>query len=50
MKTTERDSLEEIYEAKKAISGSFHTYDEFAAWLLAEQSKAKSCGVKFVSA
>ena len=49
MKTTERDSLEEIYEAKKAISGSFHTYDEFAAWLMSEQSKAKSRGVKFVS-
>ena len=49
MKTTERDSLEEIYEAKKAISGSFHAYDEFAKWLMSEQSKAKSRGVKFVS-
>ena len=50
MKTTERDSLEEIYETKKAIGGSFHTYDEFAAWLMSEQSKAKARGVKFVSA
>ena len=49
MKTTERDSLEEIYETKKAISGSFHTYDEFAKWLMFEQTKAKSRGVKFVS-
>ena len=49
MKTTERDSLEEIYETKKAISRSFHTYDQFAAWLLLEQSKAKAQGVKFVS-
>lgn len=50
MKTIERDSLEEIYEAKKTISRSFHTYDQFAAWLLSEQSKAKAQGVKFVSA
>ena len=49
MKTTERDSLEEIYETKKTISGSFRTYEEFAAWLISEQSKAKSRGVKFVS-
>ena len=49
MKTTERDSLEEIYETKKAISGSFHTYDQFAAWLMSEQAKAKARGVKFVS-
>ena len=50
MKTTERDSLEEIYETKKTISGSFRTYDQFAAWLMSEQSKAKARGVKFVSA
>lgn len=50
LKTTERDSLEEIYETKKVIGGSFHAYEEFAAWLLSEQSKAKSRGVKFVSA
>ena len=49
MKTTERDSLEEIYETKKAISGSFQSYDQFAAWLMAEQGKAKARGVKFVS-
>ena len=50
MKTFERDSLEEIYETKKAISESFRTYDQFAAWLMSEQSNAKARGVKFVSA
>ena len=50
MKTAERDTLEEIYETKKMISGSFRTYDQFAEWLLSEQSKAKARGVKFVSA
>lgn len=49
MKTTERDTLEEIYETKKAIGGSFHTYDEFAARLMSEQSKDKVQGVKFVT-
>ena len=50
MKTIERDTIDEIYEVKKAISASFATYDQFAAWLIAEQDKAKARGVKFTSA
>ena len=50
METTERDTLEELYEVKRSISSSFETYEQFAEWLLSEQDAAKKDGVKFIAA
>ena len=41
METTERDTLEEVYEVKRSISSSFETYEQFAEWLMSEQDAAK---------
>ena len=50
METTERDTLEEVYEVKRSISSSFETYEQFAEWLMSEQDAAKKDGVKFIAA
>jgi len=44
------DTLDEVYETKKALSASFRTYDEFAQWLMREQAAAKERGQRFVAA
>ena len=44
------DTLDEVYKTKKALSDSFATYDEFAQWLMKEQSAAKEQGRRFVRA
>ncbi len=50
METTEKDTLEEVYEVKKSISSSFESYEQFAEWLMAEQEASKKKGVKFIAA
>ena len=50
METTDRDTLEEVYEVKRSISSSFETYEQFAEWLMSEQDAAKKDGVKFIAA
>ena len=50
METTERDSIEDVYEVKRSISASFETYEQFAEWLMSEQESAKESGVKFIAA
>ena len=45
METTERDTLEEVYEVKRSISSSFETYEQFAEWLMSEQDAAKKDGL-----
>lgn len=42
--------LKDIYEVKESISSSFSNYDEFAAWLLKEQSLAEQQGSVFAAA
>jgi len=44
------DTLDEVYAAKKALTASFATYDEFATWLMQEQAAAKERGQRFVAA
>ena len=44
------DTLEEMLAIKKEITSSFKSYDEFAAWLLAEQEAAKHAGKPFQAA
>ena len=44
------DTLDEVYATKKALTVSFATYDEFARWLMKEQSMAKEQGRRFVAA
>ena len=43
------DSVEEILNIKNEISSSFKTYDDFAAWLLAQQDEAKRAGKTFLA-
>ena len=50
METTDRDTLEEVYEVKRSISSSFETYEQFAEGLMSEQDAAKKDGVKFIAA
>lgn len=44
------DNLEEVYQAKREISASFSTYEEFAAWLMREQEKSRKAGIVFCAA
>ena len=45
-----RDTLEEVYQAKREISAAFSTYEEFAAWLMREQEKSRKAGIVFCAA
>ncbi len=50
MEENVKDTLDEVYETKAAISSSFKTYGEFAEWLLKEQEKARKAGITFCAA